>query len=341
MKFRNAFVLSVLLLSTSFVYALSDTEIEEQIHQILIQRHPMDTPEMWKSFGPTTPKVIRSMLEKTPSAYHRIRLTEALAWFPEDIASVTYLKDQADRTDNSTLRTAALRSLGRSQGSKELDTIAKYLNHEDPQTRYQAAASLKRMNDVKAAALLEKYQKEEKAGWILAKLKGDLPQAGDLKPMRPVTSTTSKSVSGETLNQKWAGKWKGFFIVPHFDDEGMRAANVEWSVVLKENRRTSEAQITLYELKTTLTGEVQSGADKKMIVKFSAKELLKKLLPKEALKINRMKLDQANLVMELVETSGSSPFQLMTVRWPESGVLGEFRKQKAEPISEPRFSSEE
>lgn len=335
MNIRKAFyfLLFSLLFSTSVVYALTDTQIEEQIHQILSQRHPSDTREMWKSFGSSTPKVIRLMLEKTSSTYQRIRLTEALAWFPEDAASVTYLKDEADRTDNSTVRTAALRSLGLSQGSKEIDTLAKYLNHEDPQTRFQAAASLKKINDPRAGALLEKYQKEEKATWILAKLKGDLPKASELKPMHPVTSTNSKSVTHEeTLSPKWAGVWRGFFLVPHLADEGMRAANIEMKVVLKESHKTSETQISIREagkeLKTSLTGEIQSGLDKKLIVKFSAKEFLKKLLPKEIQKIDALKPDQANLQLELIETGSSNQqLQLMVVKWPEKGVFGEVRKQ--------------
>lgn len=207
-------IASVLLLlvvfglsSPSLAAAMSDSEIEEAIQTTLDMRHPKDTGEWWKSLGPSAPKVIIAIYGKTSSTYRRLRLVGALAWFKDDPMAAEFLKTQARETSDDVIRNGAIQSLAIADGTKELDFIAGYLTHSDPQTRLAAAQALRDMNDPRASERVEKFLREEKLPWVVSRLKNEpLPSPSGV--LAPVSSNE------ERLNPDFAGKWKGVWVAP-------------------------------------------------------------------------------------------------------------------------------
>jgi hypothetical protein len=214
------------LSGTRQAWALTNDEVKAQIEEVLMERHPSDTPDWWRSLGSNTPGVIISMYERTSYTYKRVRLLQGLAWFdvPE---AVEFLKRQAESTEDSVIRNVSIRSIGFSQGKKETDFIAKFLNSQDPQTRYAAADTLQKLNDPHASEVLEKYLKQEKTPWIAPKLKGELP-----KPALPLTPVGS---SEDRLAPEFAGEWSGFWIVPKgAGEKGMESLPVAFQLKNQE-----------------------------------------------------------------------------------------------------------
>ena len=215
--------------------AKSAAEIQEDIEMVLKQRHPTDTGDWWKGLGPNAPSVIMKMYEDSEHIYHRIRLLQGLGWF-DDPASVEFIKQQAQSTPDDVIRNAAIKSVGISQGAKEEEFIAKFLKHSDPQTRLAAAETLKRINDAQARAILEKYMAEEKAQWILQRLRNErsTPRA-----LVPVTS------SEDRLSPDFAGTWEGFWVAPVVDS--LKALESDPAVLrLKvENATTVSGELSL------------------------------------------------------------------------------------------------
>src|SRR5436305_8117694 len=118
-KFSRPILLSLLLLMALPAGADSSTDaIQHQIESVLAQRHPTDTPEWWRSLGPPAPAVIISMYQNTSHIYHRLRLLGALAWFDDPVA-VDFLKKQAESSGDDVVVSAAIKSVGISQGAKE------------------------------------------------------------------------------------------------------------------------------------------------------------------------------------------------------------------------------
>src|SRR5207253_525115 len=98
------------------------------------QRHPADTPDWWRSLGSNAPAVIIQMYKDTTSVYRKSRLVQGLAWF-DDSAAADFVKEVAETTDNSVLRQAAIKTYGITNGDKDTDSLAKFLNHADQRTR--------------------------------------------------------------------------------------------------------------------------------------------------------------------------------------------------------------
>lgn len=203
-----AVLISVLTFATA--YARTEAEIEEMIHATLIQRHPTDTPEWWRGLGENAPPVIIRMYETTEPTYQRVRLIQGLGAFDSELAA-RFLKEQADHTREDVVRNTAVRAVGASQGAREVEFVSKFLGNEDPQTRYAAAETLKKMNDPRANQVLENYLKREKAPWIAQKLKGQLP-----KPTKTLSVVGS---SEDRLTAEFNGDWIGFFLTPKTGDQ--------------------------------------------------------------------------------------------------------------------------
>lgn len=201
-------------------FTKTDQETEQAIEAVLAERHPTDTAQWWRELGTNTPKIILKMIENTQETYRRLRLVEALAWFEEDSQAVEFLKQEADRTQEDVIRNASIKSVGLSQGVKELEFISKFLKHPDPQTRFAAAGALQGMKDPKAQARLEHYLKEEKATWITERLKGRLAQ-----PLRPLTIVSS---SEDKVSSEFEGMWRGYALFPKRGRSGMNS----WPVLV-------------------------------------------------------------------------------------------------------------
>lgn len=195
--------------------AASDQEIREQVSEVLQQRHPTDTPEWWRGLGANAPRVIIAMVGEEGSTYKKLRLLGGLGAFDTPEAA-EFLRKQAEDARESVVRTTAIRSLGASQGAKELDTISKFLQHDDAQTRLAAAQTLEKMNDPRAKDAFERYAREEKVPWVRQRLKGELP-----KPRGVLTPVAS---SEDRLSPDFSGEWKGYLLFPRKPQEpGMKS----------------------------------------------------------------------------------------------------------------------
>lgn len=203
-------------------WAKSDAEVRDAIEDILVDRHPKDTPEWWRSLGANAPGVIISIYEGTGHTYRRLKLLQGLGSFDTPEA-IEFLKKQAETTPDDVVRNTAIRSVGAAAGAREEEFLAKYLAHEDPQTRFAAAETLRKLNDPRANAIVDKYLKNEKVPWIEGKLRGELP--------RPTARLTPVASSEDRLNPDFAGQWKGFWLAPKGPkEEGMTSDPVAVSV---------------------------------------------------------------------------------------------------------------
>lgn len=190
--------------------AKTNAEIQEMIQEVLMDRHPADGPDWWRSLGSNAPVVIISMYESSSHTYQRIRLLQGLGWFNTSEVG-DFLKRQADHATDDVIRNTAIRSVGYSQGVQEIEFIAKFLENSDPQTRYTAAETLNRMNDPKAKQIVELYLSREKLGWISQKLNGVLP--------RPSGRLTPVATSEDRFSREFAGEWRGYWLSPRGPSE--------------------------------------------------------------------------------------------------------------------------
>src|SRR5690606_22072854 len=104
----------------------------QRIRQVLMERHPTDGRDWWRALGPETPDVILSLYPETRNVNHRVRLVQALTWFPEHDGAARFLKEQAEaKANNPVLRRAAVKSVAISRGEREVEFLSKFLKEED------------------------------------------------------------------------------------------------------------------------------------------------------------------------------------------------------------------
>ena len=186
--------------------------LEDSIQGALMSRHPTDTRDWWRGLGesgPVTAKIIE-ISQADGNTYHRLRLIEALGWFPESAAAVDFIKQQGQTTPDDVIRNAAVKTVGISQGAREEEFIAKYLAHPDPHTREVAAEALRRVGTPRAKERVERFLKEVKTPWLVAKLRGQPIPVGDA----PVISTSSE----DRISPDFSGNWTGVWIAPAADE---------------------------------------------------------------------------------------------------------------------------
>ncbi len=189
----------------------TDAEIKQKIERKISLRHPDDTAEWWRALGPRAPKVMIPMVAETDNTYHRLRLIEALGWFQDDAEAAAFLKDQAKKEgQEDVLKYAAIRSVGRAQGVKELEFVAGFLEDPDADARVAAADTLKRMKDPAAEQRLSKYLAEEKTPWVVAKVKGEPPPISKT----PIRSNAQRVAEMNDSVAALAGTWKGVWVKP-------------------------------------------------------------------------------------------------------------------------------
>lgn len=214
---KTLFLVLAVVAAASNSYARTDAEIRESVQELLMERHPKDTPEWWRGLGANAPAVLIAMYEESSHTYHRIRLLQGLGWFDSPVA-VEFLKKQADGATDDVLRNTSLRSIGFAGGARETEFLSKFLSHSDPQTRLTAAETLKKIHDPRAQALVEKFIREEKTPWIVAKLHGELPQ--------PKGILTQSSSTEDRLNAELDGRFVGYWVIPRgAAEEGMSAVS--------------------------------------------------------------------------------------------------------------------
>lgn len=199
-------------------FARSSAEIEAMIEDVLAERHPTDQPNWWRALGANAPQIIIGMYENSSHTYQRLRLLQGLGAFDTPEAG-QFLKRQAEEATDDVIRNTSIRSVGNSQGAKETEFIAKFLKNTDPQTRYAAAETLRRLNDARANEVLEQYLKTEKLPWISQKLNGILP--------RPTGTLTPVASSEDRISSEFPGEWRGYWITPRgATEKGMKAEQV-------------------------------------------------------------------------------------------------------------------
>ena len=192
----------------SRAWARSEEEIRTAIEETLLQRHPTDTLEWWRTLGPMAPKVIISVYESKSHIAHRIKLLQGLSAF-DTSESVEFLKKQAQAASDDVIRTTSVKGVGVAAGARESEFLSKYLHHEDPQTRLtaaQALAAAAAQGDARARSMLEQFRREEKNSMVLARLANQLP--GPTAVLKPV------STSEDQLSPELAGEWTGLWIKP-------------------------------------------------------------------------------------------------------------------------------
>ncbi|MCM2279488.1 MAG: hypothetical protein NDJ89_15540 [Oligoflexia bacterium] len=236
---KTLLTLGLLLLSLAgapVAHAAGDAEIQEQVGEIIRQRHPTDTPETWRGLGPAAPRNIIEMYLKSDHILHRVRLLQGLGWFDTPEAS-EFLKAQASATNEDAIRTTAVRSVAHSQGAKETEFLAKFLEHPDVQTRFAAADALKRLNDPRADELVASYLKKEKAPWIAGKLEGRLPE--------PKGRSTPEARTEGRLSAEFHGEWRGFWLLPKGPQEpGLSSDEATFKLRLEGDRLHGELAIS-------------------------------------------------------------------------------------------------
>jgi hypothetical protein len=182
-------LIGIVVLTLSFsASAKTDEDIRSDIQEMISRRAVTATAQWWQDQGASAPNVIMGMYKKSQRRLERLRLVEALSFYPESTEAVAFLKSEGTATKNSALRQAVIRSLSASQGIKEKDFFAGYLKHSDPNTRLEAALALKRTGDPQATEMVEGFAAKEKAAWVVKSLnKASAP--------RTTPETTSKVIA--------------------------------------------------------------------------------------------------------------------------------------------------
>lgn len=185
--------------------ASAPEHIQEAIEETLAQRHPKDTAQWWRSLGPGAPPIIIRMYEESKQIFHRVRLLQGLGWFDDPVA-LEFIKKQGTVADaDSSIRNTVVKTVGVTQGVRELAFVSDFLKHPNPQTRWTAADVLRRMHDPRAEQALAEYLKGEKVEWIVSKVLAATSEQDKTKAavlVMPVALTLSKDFEGV-----WTGFW--------------------------------------------------------------------------------------------------------------------------------------
>lgn len=274
------------LAPSSLHAARSAAEIRSAIEATLAQRHPTDTPEWWKGLGPEAVPVIIAMAQSTKTAYHRVRLVEALRNF-DDPAALAYLKQEAENPSKEggqeIVRNTAIKSVAQSQGAKETDFLSKFLAHAAPQTRLDAAVSLKEIAEgspearAKIEPRLKEFESKEKTEWVLKRYTKGKAQGQPLlargtgrdegakrgQPMAaaspgPALTTPAQGAAQASVALKLEGTWRGYWLSPKVGKSGLLSS----AAVLKATSKIGELQVK---------ASAKQGGDKKKARKLSIK----------------------------------------------------------------------
>ncbi|MGZ3686969.1 MAG: HEAT repeat domain-containing protein [Bdellovibrionota bacterium] len=220
----------LLLLNGAAAWALTDAEVKQEVEDKISERHPTDTPDWWKALGPGAPRVLIDLFNAENQTYNRLRLLHGLAWFDDPVAT-QFLKEQAKTAENGVYRQAAIRTLGISQGDKELDFIASFLKNSDPQTRLAAAETLQKINTPASNGRLSDYLKDEPAPWIVTRLQNNESQAA----ARPAGALTA----GPSLNRAFDSLWRGYWVEPVSGPKGLVSKAVDAEIHIQDGSGSS------------------------------------------------------------------------------------------------------
>lgn len=240
-----ASLLSGLMAMTCLSVLAAQPDLEEIIQDKVSQRHPSDTPAWWQSLGPDAPKAIIDLYDKAGGIYERTRLLGGLSNF-HDPDSVAFLKKQAENSQQDVIRNSAIQAVGSAGGSADVEFLGKFLDNEDPQTRVAAGKALRKINDPKGNALLQKFYSKESLPWVKDRVQEFSPvKLGSGGPLLRIASKTPV-----TLKAEWTGSWKGILIVPS------KQASVQSSGQGSGLIRLDAQASTQIENSTTLKGEL-------------------------------------------------------------------------------------
>ena len=207
----------LILLTLGSGWTSAEGEIEEAVGEAIRQRHPEETGDWWRALGPGAPRVIITMYAEEKQSYHRVRLIEGLAWFPDVPEAVEFLRGQAVGAGPTVMRQSAIRSLGISQGAGAVALIAKCLADQDAQIRLVAAQTLRKIPGAEARAALNRYLSGEKAEWVVAKLRAEELSSSS----RSQGGASAPRLTGEA---DLSGTWRGVWLSPRAKEAGFSTA---------------------------------------------------------------------------------------------------------------------
>ncbi len=253
-------------------WARSDEEVRAAIEDVLIQRHPRDTPQWWRGLGENAPSVIIEMYPARTKIYHRVRLVEALGNFEPTREVLEFLKSQAGDSTEDVIRNSAVYAIGRSAAEKEIDFLENYLAHKDPHTRFAAARAFTQMKGARPKEILERYRSNEKATWIIAKLDDTRPTTVSL--LQPVASNSDATLS------PLLGDWEGVWIAPAPKAEGGKKRASPYLVsgfrlVARAKNGKVEAEVVITHPEPSLETKKRKALDG-MTIKLKTFETLEK-----------------------------------------------------------------
>ncbi len=128
-----------------------------------------DEAEKWRALGPGASHEMIRLFSHVQKKTKQLEILQGLGALNEP-EGVAFLKQEAKNDENKVARLTAIRALGRAQGVQAKDFVASFLKDPDPQTRFAAAETLKKMNDPAAQKILERYESHEKTKWIVERL---------------------------------------------------------------------------------------------------------------------------------------------------------------------------
>lgn len=203
-----------------YAQSASESRIRGTIQGWMVQIHPSDTPEAWRSLGNETPSVIVSMLTQAENSRHRHRLLTALGFFPENPIALERLREEAVRTDNEVMRQAAIQAVGQTDTAREAQFVGTFLKSMDPGTRLAAARALRGMKNAQAQETYAEFLEREKrqGSWLADQLQGVAPALP--KRLAPTGSTESRPAPG------LLGTWKGYRLSPGAADGPIQVESV-------------------------------------------------------------------------------------------------------------------
>jgi hypothetical protein len=230
------FLLVALFSSQALAY--SDNQIQSMVSEKIAEIHPNQNPAQtaswWKGLGADASGVVIGMYNSDNNTYHRIRLIQGLGW-RQDQEAIDFVENQAESTDTDVIRNAAVRAIGRGQGSGGIDFVSKFLKSPDPQTRLAAAETLHEMPDARAKDIFSSYLKDEKTAWLSDKLKGI-----------PVGATGLHAVSSseDRLSRDFEGTWKGYWLSAQANGRqaiGAKRSGIQTTPVILEFKTSADS----------------------------------------------------------------------------------------------------
>jgi hypothetical protein len=205
-KFWVIVALSASLFGGAHVRAdFTAAQIQTQVEELILDRHPEEEAQRWLALGPAAPTVLIEMFSREAVSFRKLRILHGLGFFKNDPLALAFIKSQADLAKDDVLRNQALRVIAFQQGEKEEEFLGGYLTHPDPQTRRVVARAFQGFKSESSQKKYKAYLSQEKVDWLKKEL---LSQKRETHPERVIVT----QALDEAFPKKLEGNWKGYWI---------------------------------------------------------------------------------------------------------------------------------